>query len=496
MGSTSGRAALRAVEFHHFAIDDRWLLFDVHALHVIPSCELDGMLLELAREPRPRAEIVQAATARGMDRSEVVARIRELRRHRFLLAPHERVRAAELGSGTSYATFMVNVAQRCNLTCSYCYVNKGLFDYEEKPIARMAKTTAAALIDQIHTAFPHFRSYGYHFYGGEPLLNFDVIRMLVEDAEARAAQDGTKTEYHITTNGTLLTREVADFMDEHAFTVYFSIDGDQETHDELRTYVNGRGSFDDVERNLEYLRTRERVHLIGSSVIRKGFTLQDGIKLLEDHGAKQCKAERVRLRDDDPLALTGDDHDRYLADVRRLIDHYVDYLTSGRKPMDFRLSSKILQVLTRKRRNFFCPAGDRMFGISANGEIYPCALHVGRPQSKIGDVEHGVDVEKQQAFRRKFSAEHQEGCQTCWTRNLCGGGCSAMVDRFGHEDCDALRAESEAAIAIYQHFAERDLTLLYGLVSPKMARWVRGELNDPGELLPTEAASLHQVAEE
>lgn len=495
MSNSNGRTALRAVEYHHFAIDDRWLLFDVLALRVIPSCELDGKLLDLAREPQLRQELIDAAVAGGADRGEARTRVRTLRRARFLLAPNEQPEIAELGSGTSYATFMINVAQRCNLTCSYCYVNKGLFDYDEKPIARMQMATADALVDQIHAAFPDFRSYGYHFYGGEPLLNFDVIRHLVERAEERAARDGTKTEYHITTNGTLLTREVADFMDEHAFTVYFSIDGNQQTHDELRTYVSGRGSFADVERNLQYLRTKPRVHLIGSSVIRKGFTLQDGIQMLEDHGAKQCKAERVRLRDDDPLALTGDDHDRYLADVKRLIAHYIDYLSSGRKPMDFRLSSKILQVLTRKRRNFFCPAADRMFGISANGEIYPCALHVGRPQSKIGDIVHGVDPEKQRAFRQKFSAEHQEGCQTCWTRNLCGGGCSAMVDRFGHEDCQSLRAESEAAIAIYQHFAESDPTFLYGLVSPKIARWARGELDDPAELMPTEAAALHQVIE-
>src|SRR5262249_32630174 len=157
--------------------------------------------------------------------------------------------------------------------------------------------------------------YAYHFYGGEPLMNFDVIRRIVARAEAAAAATGTRTDYYITTNGTLLSRDVADFMDEHRFTVYFSIDGDQENHDELRRYVNGRGSYEDVERNLEYLRTRPGVHLIGSSVIRKGFTLGKAIELLEEHGARQCKAERVRLRDDQALALTGDEHDEYLADI-------------------------------------------------------------------------------------------------------------------------------------------------------------------------------------
>jgi uncharacterized protein len=210
---------------------------------------------------------------------------------------------------------------------------------------------------------------------------------------------------------------------------------------------------------------------------------------LAGHGAQQCKAERVRLHKDDGLALEGEQHDHYIRDIEGLVSHYVDSLSNGRKPMDFRLSSKVLQIYTRTRRNFFCPAGERMFGISSNGEIYPCALHVGRPQSKLGDIATGVDKEKQRAFRKKFSPSEQTECRTCWTRHICGGGCSAMVDRFGHEDCQSLRAESEAAIAVFQHFAESDPLQLIGLVSPKLVRWANGDLNDAAELLPNEPAA-------
>lgn len=480
---------LRAVEHHHFLSRGHWYLFDVNALTVLPSCPLDRELLVWAAEGTAVEDLIARALAGGAGRTFVEERLEALIEARFLLPPSESPELAELREPSKHITFMVNVAQRCNLTCPYCYVNKGLFDYEEKPIARMQAETAQQLVDKIFAGFPGFDTYAYHFYGGEPLLSFDVIRRIVAIAEEAAAATGTRTDFYITTNGTLLTRDVADFMDKHRFTVYFSIDGDRENHDELRRYVSGGGSYEDVERNLQYLRTRPGVHLIGSSVIRKGFTLGQAIELLEEHGARQCKAERVRLRDEDSLALTGGEHDRYLEDLEGLIDHYVEYLSTGRKPMDFRLSSKILQVLTRSRRNFFCPAGERMFGVSANGEIYPCALHVGRPQSKLGDIKNGIDREKQQAFRRRFSPEHQEDCRTCWTRHLCGGGCSAMVDRFGHEDCASLRAESEAAIAVYQHFAEEDPIALYGLVSPKIVKWIEGELEDPDELMPTEPAA-------
>lgn len=480
---------LHAAEYHHFQIHNRWLLFDVNALTVLLSGPLDRTILELAVDGADVQQIVEGAAATGAKKQDVTERVEILIEHRFLLPPGETPHLAELRVPTAYATFMVNVSQRCNLTCPYCYVNKGLFDYEEKPIPRMQATTADQIVEKIFENFPGFETYGYHFYGGEPLMNFDSIQRIVAGAEAKAQETGTQTDYHITTNGTLLSSEIADFMDEHRFTVYFSIDGDEENHDELRKYVNGKGSFRDVERNLAYLRTKQGVHLIGSSVIRKGFSLGKAIDLLEDHGAQQCKAERVRLHDGDDLSLQGNEHDAYIRDIEGLIEHYIKYLSSGRKPMDFRLSSKILQVLTKSRRNFFCPAGERMFGVSANGELYPCALHVGRPQSKIGDIWNGIDRKKQKTFRAKFSPENQEDCRTCWTRHLCGGGCSAMVDRFGHEDCRSLRAESEAAIVIYQHFTERDQLQLYGLVSPKLVKWANGELEDADELMPTEPAA-------
>jgi uncharacterized protein len=490
MPSSKTEDLLRAVEHHHFEVRGRWLLFDVNALAVLPSCAVDGAILAAAADaPRSRAELAACAAGQSFALPNIEERINALVEAGFLLPPGEPVLMAKLGQPTSYATFMVNVSQRCNLTCPYCYVNKGHFDYVEKPIPRMSVDTAAQVVDRIFENFPGLATYGYHFYGGEPLLNFKVIEQIVAAAEDKARQTNTHTDYHITTNGTLLTREIADFMDRHRFTVYFSIDGDEEHHDELRKYRNGKGSFATVQRNLEYLRTKRGVHLIGSSVIRKGLPLEQALELLADNGARQCKAERVRLRKGEALALEGTDLDEYIRDIEGLVEHYVSHLSSGRKPMDFRLSSKILQIYTRTRRNFFCPAGDRMFGISSDGEIYPCALHVGRPQSKLGDINQGIDRDKQQAFRKKFAPENQKECRTCWTRHICGGGCSAMVDRFGHEDCRSLRADSEAAISIFHHFAETDPLQLLGLVSPKVVQWANGEIDDPEELRPSEPAA-------
>ncbi len=466
-------------------------MFDVNTFAVLSSGKLDEMLLHAAADAEPREYIEAAALRAGHKEDKVSDRFNHLLQHCFFLHPDQICKSVSATEPTGYATFMVNVAQRCNLTCSYCYVAEGRFDYPEMPIARMNRVTAEKLVGSILNQFPGFDTYGFHFYGGEPLLNFKVIRQIVRQTESIASKTGIDTDYHITTNGTLITPEIADFMEKHRFQVYLSIDGDEKTHNEERTYKNGEGSYQEVMDALELLKQRPGIHLIGSSVIRKGVELSDAMEKLACHGTSQCKAERVRLRDDDSKALSGDAHEAYIRDIAALTDHYVEALTSGRKPLDFRLSSKILGILLKRRKEFFCPAGSRMFGIAANGEIYPCALHVGRAHSRLGSLDTGLDIERRERFRQSFSPSAQTNCSNCWTRHLCGGGCSAMVDRFEHEDCNALRAESEAAIAVYQEISEIDEVLLYCLVSPELAKWVHGQSETPNSAIkPANTASI------
>lgn len=463
-----GNLLLYPAEHHFFKAGGRWLLFDVNALTVKDSCILDKKILDLSAGGVSADVIIQKLVADGKDVTLAHERVNALFLNRFLFMEGDKPVKAGLPVKSGYATFMVNVSQKCNLTCSYCYVNKGSFDYAEEPDSLLPADKGRELVEKVFEKFPDFDTYAFHFYGGEPLINFDAIKNIVIAAKAKIKA----VEFHITTNGTLLGRHVADFMDSHRFTVYLSIDGNEKSHDEVRAYVNGRGSYRDIEDNLKYLRTKAGVFLIGSSVVRKGFTLKEAIGHLDNMGVHQYKAERVRLTEGDALGVEGEEYDTYISDLEDLADHYIESLTALQRPKDYRLSARIVQLLTKTRRNYFCPAGERMFGISGNGEIYPCALHVGRAQSKLGDIWNGVAGSAQKGFLRKFSMENRKECATCWTRHLCGGGCSAMVDRFNKDDCTALRAESETAIAVYNHFDGDDSHKLYGLVSQKIVEWI------------------------
>ncbi len=467
---------LKVAPHHRFEFNGRQYLFVTDTLRVMREDALTNRILDVATNGNlagdlTKANLSKAMAACGAEAQTLAARIEELRDCGVLVDDGTAPKELDVGTGTT-ATFMINVSQRCNLTCSYCYVNEGVFDYPEAPIKKMARATFETLIPRVFELFPGYHDYAFHFYGGEPLLNFAAIRVMCEAAAEIAKAHEAKLQFYITTNGTLVNEEIADFFDRFRFNVYFSIDGDKSSHDQYRKYRNGKGSFDDVMRNFDLLKSRPHIHIIGSSVVRDGFSLGEAMQFLEQHGADSCKAERVRLGDGAAGALQGTERDRYLRDTRDLVSHYVDAIANGRKPMDFRLISKILQLLLRKRRNAFCAAGERMFGIAANGEIYPCALHVGRANSKLGTLAQGVDREMARDFRRRYSADSQARCQDCWARNLCGGGCSAMIDRFGHEDCEALRAEAEAAIVVFDRFAEPEPMQLLTLVDPNIVAWM------------------------
>lgn len=458
------------VEHHAFVYRGRPLVFNVHTLEVHRLEDVEHRLLQVIQEVNCIEKWLARGTVAGLGLDQAEELFERLRTKSLVVPEGTSIEEARPPEAAYDYTFMVNVAQTCNLRCPYCYTSEGRFDFGTVQKKRLSHMDARGLVHVVREWFPQASVYCFHFYGGEPLINFSAIQALVE--ETKVIEGNGRFEFAITTNGTLLTPPIADFLDEHHFTIFFSIDGPATIHNQFRVFGDGRGSFDVVKRNLEYLRTTPNVKLVGSSVIRGGWTLPDAEEYLASLGVDAFKAERLRVGDCDPLALTPEEHHAYLDDLDTLFEIYVDALERNQKPLDYRLTPKLLQLWTRTRRTHFCPAGERLFGVTAEGEIYPCSLHSGRTHSLLGNISQGLDREKVQSFRHRTSAAGQLHCHGCWARNLCGGGCSAMVDRFGHEDCDILRKKAEIAVAVYDEIVHRDSLKLLNLVSPNTVRWV------------------------
>lgn len=470
---------LRAAEHHLVHTHEGSYLFGVRSLAVIPCSRDDGEVLREARLPVARHRLV-SKLADKIDRVE--QRVARLLSEGFLLPAADTPASAQRAPAGPSVTFMLVVSQRCNLCCTYCYVNEGRFDFDQKPVAAMSPASVRHWVERLFEVFPGFETYCFHFYGGEPTMNMKAIRHAVDAAEEIAARVGAVAEFMITTNGTLVTEEVAAFMNQHRFTVYVSIDGDEATHDANRLYRSGRGSFAKVVEAIERLRRQPDVRLVGSSVISAELSLGEALAALRLHGIGEAKAERAHLEPGSDLSLNGESRERYIADVRGLAQQYIGALETGVRPMDSRLNSRILQLFSRTRREQFCAASQGIFGVTASGDLYPCALMVGRQEFRLGALPDGISGAGSDRFETTFGMRQQAHCQECWARYLCGGGCPAMVDRFGSDDCGVLRAECESAIAIYGHFSENDPLTLLGLIDPRFVRWVCEGTGQPVEL--------------
>ena len=458
----------RAAE-HRVCTGERDYLFGVRSLSVIPFERDDGEILAAANRPVTRYGLISRLAGKVESVEERVARLVE---QGFLQPESGAPPTAEQPPPSPSVTFMLVVSQRCNLRCTYCYVYEGQFDFDHQPSAQMSPDSARIWAESLIEAFPGLEVYCFHFYGGEPTMNMKAVRLAVEAAEEAARRAGARAEFMITTNGTLITDEVARFLNEHRFTVYLSIDGDEPTHDANRPYRSGRRSYAKVVGAIEKLRGQPDVRLVGSSVISAQLSLGDALASLRGHGIAEAKAERVHLDPEDGLCLRGENRELYIEEVRGLAKQYIDALETGETPIDSRLNSRILQLFSKTRRERFCTASEGTFGVTATGEIYPCALMIGREEFHLGSVREGISGPGRERFARRFGMRHQDSCRVCWARFLCGGGCPAMVDRFGHDDCDVLRAECESAIEVYGHFGEGDPLSLLGLIDPRFVRWV------------------------
>ena len=348
---------------------------------------------------------------------------------------------------------LVATTWACNLRCRYCFVQEsGLAQGSQA----MSSSLAARLVDVLDAALPHVKSIALHLYGGEPLSNLPAMEAMVRRAQAHAPGRFT---FSITTNGTLLSDEIIELLDEGRFSVVLSVDGPAPVHDQCRRTAEGGPTHHLVMEFLEALATRTSCTVRGSAVVRSGWSLASASEYLLSLPVSHLKAQVVRGASGSPLALTPEEKDGYLADLEAIGQRVIESLEAGHVLREDRYTSGVLQQFKGTPREFHCGAGESVFGVTPSGEILPCVL-LDPSNHHLGHVDDSDPawLEAGLAWRRSFSRRPE--CEDCEALFLCGGGCPAMLAVCGPEECDVTRKELEISRAIYEHFADDDATLL------------------------------------
>ena len=328
-------------------------------------------------------------------------------------------------------TLVLMLTYSCNLACRYCYEDReegcvpGSIAAAGSGAAR--EMSPESLRESVGFLLDHSgenRKVSIVLFGGEPLLRFPLLRAAVHEARGMAKARGKEISFSLTTNGTLVTREIAGFLKENGISVCVSIDGPREIHDVNRPYASGRGSYDDVERGIANLMENRngiplaaRVTLgCGAVDVRKAFLHLRGLGFDEVGFAPASAAEGSRS------ALTERELDVVISGFRDLAAEYVDDVRDRRMPA-FSNMTQILSLIHRgDPMPYPCGAGIGMLAADPSGTFYPCHRLCGVGDS-MGDPSRGIASVARARFLDGAMRRRESACDACWAKNFCAGGC-------------------------------------------------------------------------
>ena len=356
------------------------------------------------------------------------------------------------------------VAQRCNLGCTYCYAEGG--DFGSQPREMEWKVAEAAVRQLIEAAAPSERV-NLAFLGGEPLANSALIRRATEFAAELAAAKGIRIGFAITTNGTLLGETEGDFLARFGFSVTISIDGIGPVHDSLRPAKGGRGSFNRIRDRIASLRARHPGLPLAArvSVTPRNLDLRETLDGLLELGFNSVGFSPVLHAPSGRDEMRELDLDRLLRAMISCGEEYEQRVAAGERYGFSNLETALQEIHRGTHRPYPCGAGAGYFGVEASGELAACHRFVGDTARRLGDVDTGIDLERQRAWLAERRVETQEPCRSCWARYLCGGGCHYEAIHRGRPACDYIRGWLDYALGVYVRLSVRRPDL-FPLASP------------------------------
>lgn len=341
------------------------------------------------------------------------------------------------------------VAQKCNLGCTYCYAQQGTFG---GTAGDMPPEVAKAAIDRLVQAAESGDALTLAFMGGEPLVNRKTLHASTRYAASKAAARGVRIGFSMTTNATLVRQDDIELFEEFGFTLTISLDGLQATHDRLRPYRSGNGSFEKVAKNVSALlavdERRYRV-LARVTVTPKNLELTEIMAGLLEMGFDGIMFSPMLNAPSGNDEMAVADLDRMLDQLIICGDRFREALGQGRVLPFSNVINTLRRIHFHEREQYPCGAGGGYMGVSADGGLYACHRFVNDENGLMGDVFSGVDQEKQSRWLDERHLRNQSPCGSCWARHLCSGSCHYETIKRGRPACDFIRGWLNYCLALY-----------------------------------------------
>lgn len=440
---------------HKYQFRDQYIVMDINsgAIHSVNDIVYD--ILDFYGE-KTIEEIINLLQSKYSKESilDAIEDIKYLIENDMLYTDDSQITLDMLeGRGAIIKAMCLHVAHDCNMTCKYCFGDKGAFDGIR---SLLSLETGKKAIDFLLTHSGSRRNLEIDFFGGEPLMNFDVVKELVAYGRESEKAYGKNIRFTITTNGLLLDDEKAKYINDTMDNVILSIDGRPEVNDNMRRTINDKGTYDIITENyLKFVEKRKGTYYVRGTFTRENLDFSEDVKHLVEKGFKNVSVEPVVTDLSFGYALQDEDKERIFAEYDKLADLYLDYHKDGKKFEFFHFNVDLNQGPCVIKRVSGCGAGTEYVAVSPEGDIYPCHQFVGNPKFLLGNLHDDHFENKLYDDFNKAHIYNKEECSQCWAKFYCSGGCHANAYNMNQDikkpyqlGCELERKRIECAIGI------------------------------------------------
>ncbi len=444
---------------HKYKLGGFNIVLDVNSggVHIVDELTYDMLdNVELPFEEKcPEKVIKKLSKYYSVDEIEsCYNEIVELYNDQILFSEDDYEKYADYSVASPVKAMCLNIAHDCNLRCKYCFASTGDFGKGRK---LMTFETGKKAIDFLLEKSLDRKNLELDFFGGEPLMNFDVVKQIVEYARSREAEYGKKFRFTITTNGVLLDDDKIDFINREMSNVVLSIDGRKEVNDYMRKRVDGSGCYDKIMPAFKKLveKRGDKEYYVRGTFTKNNLDFSNDVFDLYNNGFDQISVEPVVCEASADYAITEKELPAIFNEYERLAERILENEKKGKKFNFFHFMLDLDQGPCAIKRLRGCGCGNDYVAITPDGDIYPCHQFVGIEEFKMGNIDEGTFDTKMKSYFSKTHVYTKPECKKCWAKFYCSGGCNANNYQYAGDvhnahklSCQLQKKRLECAIML------------------------------------------------
>ena len=441
---------------HTFKFDNHFFAYDVFSSSLMEVDEATHHVIDLFSKGHNKQSIHERLDARfGVHEiSEIIDEIDELKKNGAFDTEIDYA-ACEPTRDFHVKALCLHIAHDCNLRCKYCFASTGAFGGKRE---LMSADIGCKALDFLFENSGKTKNLEVDFFGGEPMMNFDVVKNIVAYGRELEEKHGKNINFTMTTNAYDISEEDMKYLNDEMHNIVISLDGREDKHNFMRPTIEKTGSHTIILENAKKFAAMrgDKSHYIRGTFTKHNLDFAEDVKYLHSQGFKQISIEPVVADEKLSYAITEAELPQIFDEYEKLAKWYINERANGKWLNFFHFFIDLETGPCVTKRLSGCGAGCEYLAVTPTGDIYPCHQFTGQDDFLLGNLESGIinaDIRRQFAGNQ-VSAKDE--CRNCWAQMFCGGGCCANAQNFNgsinkpHElECEMQRKRLECALAIY-----------------------------------------------